>query len=69
MFSHLERFPGNLGKLREEQGEKFHQDIKVMEERYQRRYNTHMIADYCWNLQRRKPLTSHTRKSYKKRFA
>ena len=35
--NHLERFPGNLGDFSEEQGERFHQDIKVMEERYQGR--------------------------------
>ena len=35
LFSHLDRFPENLGELSEEQGERFHQDIKVMEERYQ----------------------------------
>ena len=35
--NHLERFPENLGDFSEEQGERFHQDIKVMEERYQGR--------------------------------
>lgn len=34
LFSHLERFPDNLEDYSEEQGERFHQDIKVMEERY-----------------------------------
>ena len=33
--NHLERFPENLGDFSEEQGERFHQDIKFMEERYQ----------------------------------
>ena len=37
LHSHLDRFPENLSDFSEEQGEKFHQDIKVMEERYQRR--------------------------------
>ena len=31
--SHLEYFPENLGALSEEQGERFHQDIKIMEKR------------------------------------
>ncbi|KAI6658277.1 hypothetical protein LOD99_15546 [Oopsacas minuta] len=35
LYSHLERFPENLGDLSEEQGERFHQDIRTMEERYQ----------------------------------
>ena len=34
--SHLEQFPDNLGAVSDEQAERFHQDIKVMEERYQK---------------------------------
>ena len=30
--SHLDRFPENPGEVSDEQGERFHQDIKVMEE-------------------------------------
>ena len=37
LHSHFDRFPENLGDFSEEQGERFHQDIKVMEERYQRK--------------------------------
>ena len=37
LFSHLDYFPENLGDVSEEQGERFHQDIKMMEERYQSR--------------------------------
>ena len=36
----------------EEQGERFHQDIKVMEERYQGMWNENMMADYCGSLKR-----------------
>ena len=35
--SHLDEFPANLGDVSDEHGERFHQDIKVMEERYQGR--------------------------------
>ncbi|GBP42315.1 Organic cation transporter protein [Eumeta japonica] len=31
--NHLDKFPDNLGNYSEEQGERFHQDLKVMEER------------------------------------
>ena len=31
--SHAGKFPQNLGSISEEQGERFHQDIKTMEER------------------------------------
>ena len=37
LHSHLEYFLENLGALSEEQGERFHQDIKIMEKRYQGR--------------------------------
>ncbi|GBP10723.1 hypothetical protein EVAR_6281_1 [Eumeta japonica] len=33
--NHLDKFLDNLGNYSEEQGERFHQDLKVMEERYQ----------------------------------
>ena len=34
LHSHLDHFSKNLGDLSEEQGERFHWDIRVMEERY-----------------------------------
>jgi hypothetical protein len=52
LYSHLDYFPNNLGDFSEEQGERFHQDIKEMERRYQGRYDIHMMADYCWSLKR-----------------
>ena len=33
--SHLDQFSENLGDVCDEQDERFHQDIKTMEERYQ----------------------------------
>ncbi|KRY69512.1 hypothetical protein T4A_4447 [Trichinella pseudospiralis] len=47
---HLDFFPQNLGNVGEEQGKRFHQDIKQMDQRYQGRWNVAMIADYCWCL-------------------
>ena len=32
--SHLDKFPENLGSVSDEQGEHFHQDLKMMEDRY-----------------------------------
>ena len=37
LFSHLDYFPGNFGDASDEQEERFHQDIRTMEERYQGR--------------------------------
>lgn len=48
LHSHLEFFPTNLGEMSDEQGERFHQDIKVMEARYARKCTTHMMAEYTW---------------------
>ena len=68
LFSHLDRFPQNLGDFSDEQGERFHKDIKVVQERYQGRWNQHVMADYCWNLLRDYPDVHHSRKSYKRQF-
>ena len=44
LFSHLDTFPDNMGDVSDEQGERFHQDIKEMEERYQGRWDADMMA-------------------------
>ncbi|GFS88858.1 uncharacterized protein TNCV_3569561 [Trichonephila clavipes] len=68
LHSHLDRFPQNLGDFSEEQGERFHQDLRTMEKRYQGRWDSHMMGDYCWSLQRHRPKVVHSRKSYKRSF-
>ena len=68
LYCHLERFPENIGDLSEEQGERFHQDIRNMEERYQGRWDAHMLSDYCWSLMRDCAQEPHKRKSYKRTF-
>ena len=40
LHSHLNEFLANLDKVSEEQGERFHQDVKVIEECYQGRWNS-----------------------------
>jgi hypothetical protein len=50
--AHLDYFPENLGAVSEEHGERFHQDIKEMETRYQGIWNVNMMGDYCWLLHR-----------------
>lgn len=45
LHSHLEFFQVNLGDFREKQGERFHQNIKIMEQRYQGVWNENMMAD------------------------
>lgn len=69
LHSHLDYFPENLGDVSEEQGERFHQDIKEMEKRYQGRWDTKMMADYCWTLRRDLPLAEYDRKTTKRSFS
>ena len=66
--SPLNEFPTNLGDVSGEYSEHLHQDIKVMEERYQGRWNTHIMADYCWNIQRDCIDMKHSRRSRKRKF-
>jgi hypothetical protein len=66
LHSHLDKFPANLDDYSEEQGERFHQDMKITEERYQGRWDSHMIADYCWTLQRDCPDQKHDDRIKKK---
>ena len=68
LFSHLDYFPENRGDVCEKQGERFHQNIRTMKERYQDRWDSHMMADYCWTLIRDCTKQSHSRKSYKRTF-
>ncbi|UYV67632.1 hypothetical protein LAZ67_5001409 [Cordylochernes scorpioides] len=45
LHSHLDKFPDNLGAYSDEQGERFHQGMKVMEERYQAKF---LVEDYIY---------------------
>ena len=62
LHNHLDSFPENCGDYSEEQGERFHQDVKVMEKRYQGRWDASMLADYCWMLKRDCETTGKKRK-------
>ena len=42
--AHLNEFKENLGAYSEEHGERFYQDIKDFESRYQGQYNKNMIT-------------------------
>ena len=68
LFSHLDKFPENLGTVSDEQGERFHQNLMTVEERYQGRWDRHTMADYCWTIKRDYPQKVYKRKSYKRKF-
>ena len=57
MDSDVEYYPKNLEDYSEEQGERFHQDIKVMQRRYHWRWDENMMVDYGWMLKRDAPQT------------
>ena len=63
LHSHLDFFPSNCGDVSDEHGERFHQDIAVMEKRYQGRWSPSMLADYCWTLVRNQPNLPYSRKT------
>ena len=43
--SHLDYFPENCGNFSEQQGERFYQDLRGMEECYQGRWDVKFLAD------------------------
>lgn len=61
--NHLNEFVSNLGAYSDQHGERFHQDIKVMEKRYKGKNYVHMLGDHCWRLVREAPDTPWSRKS------
>ena len=68
LFSHMDRFPENLGSMSDEQGKRFHQDLKEMKTRYQGRWDAVMMGDYFWNLKRDLSAAEHSRSSKERKF-
>ena len=68
LFNHLDKFPESIGSVRYEQGEQFHQDLMTVEERYQGRWDRHMLADYCRSIKRDCPEKMFKCNSYKHKF-
>jgi len=52
LHSHLDFFPENLGSVSDEHGERFHQEMKIIEQRYQGFWDERMMGDYIWFLLR-----------------
>jgi len=48
--SYLNFFPKNLGAMRVEHRERFHQDISTMEKWYQGKWSPIVLIDCCWTL-------------------
>ena len=58
----LEIFP-RKSRRSDEHGERFHQDILAMEKRYQGKWTSSMLTDYCWALKRYVSEANYRRKS------
>lgn len=67
--SHLDFFADMiLSDYSDEQGERFHQDLSQIENRYKGKDALKMLAEYCWQLYREeKPNQEHCRKSRQKK--
>ena len=63
LHSHVDYFPDNLGAVSKEQGERFHQDIKTMEKRYQGYWSESMMAVNCWCFIRECTDTTYSRRA------
>ena len=68
LHSHLYKFPDNCGDVSDEQGERFHQGVKKMEEPYHGRWDKRMMADYYWSIKRDLNNIEHDRQSREKCF-
>jgi hypothetical protein len=55
LYFHLDLFPDNHDMVSDEHGERFHQEIATMKERYQGKWSTSMLADCCWTITRNAP--------------
>ena len=67
LFSHLDLFPLNCGAVSNEHGERFHQDISMMEHRYKGKWSAAILVDYCWMMKRDAPETKYYRQAKRTR--
>jgi hypothetical protein len=63
LHSHLDFFPENCEALNDEHGKRFHHDITAMEKRYQDKWSSSMLADYCWTVTRDSPGLAYKRQA------
>jgi hypothetical protein len=66
--SYPDFFPQNLGEVRDEHGERFHQDIYIMGKWFMGRQKCGMLAEYCWSIVRETPESGYKRKRSRKMF-
>lgn len=64
LHSHLDFFPDNCGMVSDKH---VHQDFATMQQRYQEKWSTFMLADYCWTLARDIPERTYKRQAKRRR--
>lgn len=62
LHSNLDRFSEHLRNMSEVQGERMHQDSRVMEEHYLGFRDMNMMFDYYWSLIRHFPKSTHKKR-------
>lgn len=50
LHSHLDYFPGNMGAVSDEHGERFCQDVSQIEKRCSGEWSSNVLANCCWSL-------------------
>lgn len=48
LLQHLDQFPADLGKVSDENGERVHQQMKNIKERFKGKSSASMLADSVW---------------------
>lgn len=64
----LKLFFNNLSRFSDEHGERFHQDIATIEQRFKGENISHMLGEYCWSICRKNIFFS-TRKTHVRFFS
>ncbi|XP_039969121.1 uncharacterized protein LOC120780956 [Bactrocera tryoni] len=58
-FNNIEK----IGAVSDEHGERFHQDIKVLEERFKGKSQSVLLPEYVWGLYRNLDTSKHSRQA------
>ena len=50
--SQLNFFHENLGDVEDEHGERFHQNVAILEKKFKGKCPVVILVDYCWSIKR-----------------
>jgi len=66
--SHLDFLPQNLEEFSDEHGERFHEDIFIIEKQFMGRWTCGILAEYCLSIVTENPQGGYERKRSRKTF-